>query len=58
MDGPSKPMDPEVILEQVHQWNDGLGVVIHCIAVHTDEVGTYFLKSLAARNGGQFVQRK
>jgi len=58
MDGPSKPMDPDLILEQVRQWNKDLGVVIHCIAVHTDEIGTYFLKSLAARNGGHFVERK
>jgi len=58
MDGPSKPMEPDPILDQVKHWNEGLGVVIHCIAVHTDEVGTYFLKSLASQNGGQFVARK
>lgn len=52
------PMDPDPILEQVVQWNKDLGVVIHTIAVHTDKVGTYFLKQLAAQNKGQFVLRK
>jgi len=54
----ASPMDPDPILAQVAQWNKGLGVVIHTIAVHTDEVGTYFLKQLAAQNKGQFVHRK
>ncbi|MHC4954047.1 MAG: HEAT repeat domain-containing protein [Planctomycetota bacterium] len=58
MDGPSKPMEPDPIIEQVNAWNKDLGVVIHCIAVHTDEIGTYFLKQLASQNGGQFVARK
>jgi len=58
MDGPSKPMEPDLIIEQVRQWNEELGIVIHCIAVHTDEIGTYFLKTLASQNGGTFVERK
>jgi len=57
MDKPA-PMDPDPILEQVRGWNKDLGVVIHCIAVHTDVVGTDFLKRLAAQNNGQFVLRK
>ena len=56
-DGP-KPMDPEIILDQVRQWNKDAGIVIHTIAVDTDAVGTYFLKQLAAQNGGTFVERK
>ena len=54
----AKPMLPDPILEQVVQWNKETGVVIHTIAVHTTEVGTYFLKQLAAQNGGHFVERK
>jgi hypothetical protein len=54
----AKPMPPDPILEQVAQWNKDLGVVIHTIAVHTDDVGTYFLKQLAAQNHGHFVERK
>ncbi|MHC4938324.1 MAG: HEAT repeat domain-containing protein [Planctomycetota bacterium] len=54
----AKPMDPDPILDQVRQWNKDLGVVIHTIAVHTDDVGTYFLKQLASQNHGHFVERK
>ena len=54
----AKPMPPDPILEQVAQWNKDLGVVIHTIAVHTDDVGTYFLKQLASQNHGHFVERK
>lgn len=54
----AQPMPPDPILEQVAQWNKDLGVVIHTIAVHTDDLGTYFLKQLAAQNHGQFVERK
>lgn len=54
----AQPMDPEVILEAVRQWNRDAGIVIHTIAVDTEAVGTYFLKSLAAQNGGQFVERR
>jgi len=53
-----KPMDPGIILEKVREWNRDAGIVIHCIAVHCDEVGTYFLRSLAEQNGGVFVERK
>ncbi len=53
-----KSMDPEIILEKVREWNRDAGIVIHCIAVHCDEVGTHFLRSLAAQNGGVFVERK
>jgi len=53
-----KPMDPEIILESVRQWNRDAGIVIHTIAVDTEEVGTYFLKQLAAQNHGVFVERK
>ena len=54
----AEPMPPDPILEQVAQWNKDLGVVIHTIAVHTDDIGTYFLKQLAAQNHGHFVERK
>ena len=53
-----KLMDPEVILNQVKQWNKDAGVTIHTIAVHTTPAGTYFLKQLAAQNGGMFRERK
>ena len=53
-----EPMDPDKILESVRQWNKDTGIVIHTIAVHTNEVGTYFLQRLAAQNGGIFVERK
>ncbi|MHC4548539.1 MAG: HEAT repeat domain-containing protein [Planctomycetota bacterium] len=53
-----KPMDPEVILESVRQWNRDAGIVIHTVAVHTEAAGSYFLKELAAQNGGKFVERK
>jgi hypothetical protein len=54
----AQPMDPEIILEAVRQWNRDAGIVIHTIAVDTEAVGTYFLKQLAAQNGGQFVERR
>lgn len=54
----TKPMDPEIILTKVREWNKDTGIVIHTIAVDTEEVGTYFLKQLAAQNGGQFVERR
>jgi len=54
----AQPMEPDPILEQVRQWNKEFGIVIHTVAVHTDEIGTYFLKQLAAQNGGHFVERK
>ena len=57
MDKP-QPMEADPILEQVRGWNKDLGVVIHCIAVHTDVIGTEFLKKLAAQNNGQFVVRE
>ncbi len=53
-----KPMEPDPILEQVREWNKDKSVVIHAIAVDTEEVGTYFLKQLAGQNGGVFVERK
>jgi len=53
-----QPMDPDEILDQVDEWNKRAGVKIHTIAVDTDENGTYFLKQLAARNGGMFVERR
>ncbi len=52
-----KPMDPEIILDNVRGWNNDLNVVIHTVAVHTLEAGTYFLKQLAAQNGGEFRAR-
>ncbi len=54
----AQPMDPEIILEAVRQWNRDAGIVIHTIAVDTEAVGTYFLKTLAAQNGGRFVERR
>ena len=54
----AQPMDPEIILEAVRQWNRDAGIVIHTIAVDTEPIGTYFLKQLAAQNGGQFVERR
>jgi len=54
----AQPMDPEIILEAVRQWNRDAGIVIHAIAVDTEPAGTHFLKQLAAQNGGQFVERK
>ncbi len=57
MDG-AQPMDPEIILEAVRQWNRDAGIVIHAIAVDTEPVGTHFLKQLAAQNGGKFVERR
>jgi hypothetical protein len=54
----AQPMDPEIILEAVRQWNRDAGIIIHTIAVDTEPVGTYFLKTLAAQNGGQFVERR
>jgi len=54
----AKPMDPELILDSVRQWNRDAGIVIHTIAVDTEAVGTYFLKQLAAQNNGQFVERR
>jgi len=57
LEGP-KPMDPEIILDQVRQWNKDAGIVIHTIAVDTLPDGTYFLKQLAAQNHGTFVERK
>ncbi len=54
----AQPMDPEPILESVRQWNRDAKIVIHTIAVDTEEVGTYFLKQLAAQNGGMFVERR
>jgi hypothetical protein len=54
----AQPMDPEIILEAVRQWNRDAGIIIHTIAVDTEPVGTYFLKQLAAQNGGQFVERR
>ncbi|MHC5050861.1 MAG: hypothetical protein ACYTGK_09650, partial [Planctomycetota bacterium] len=54
----AKPMDPEIILDSVRQWNRDAGIVIHTIAVDTEEVGTYFLSQLAAQNGGVFVERR
>jgi len=54
----AKPMDPEIILEAVRQWNRDAGIVIHTIAVDTEAVGTYFLSQLAAQNGGIFVERR
>ena len=54
----AKPMDPDVVLDAVRQWNQDAGIVIHTIAVDTEDVGTYFLKQLAAQNGGVFVERR
>lgn len=52
------PMDPEKVLEAVRTWNQDAGLVIHAIAVDTEDVGTYFLKQIAAQNGGAFVERR
>ena len=52
-----KPMDPEIILDNVRGWNKDLNVVIHTVAVHTLEAGTYFLQQLAAQNNGEFRAR-
>lgn len=49
-------MDPGIIIEAVREWNKDLHVVIHCIAV--DLPDNNFLRTLAAENGGQFVERK
>ena len=51
------PQDVDHI-DLAREWNRDTGVVIHTIAVDTEEVGTYFLKQLAAQNGGQFVERR
>jgi len=52
----AKLMDAEPILEAVRTWNKDLKITIHTIAV--DVVDNYFLRMLAAENGGQFVERK
>ena len=52
------PMEPEKILEAVKGWNQDANVVIHAIAVDTEDVGTFFLKQIAAQNGGVFVERR
>ncbi len=49
-------MDPQIILEAVREWNKDLHVTIHTIAV--DVMDSYFLRTLAAENGGQFAERK
>jgi len=53
-----KIMEPDPILDQVKEWNRDAGIVIHTIAVDTTENGAYFLRTLAAQNGGVFVERK
>ncbi|MFQ5845318.1 MAG: hypothetical protein ACE5JG_10070, partial [Planctomycetota bacterium] len=52
----AKLMDPEIILEAVRGWNKDLRLTIHTIAV--DVMDNYFLRTLAAENGGEFVERK
>ena len=54
----AEPMDPEIILDNVAGWNRDLGLKIHTIAVHTEPLGTYFLRQLAAQNNGIFRERK
>jgi hypothetical protein len=54
----AQAMDPEIILAAVREWNRDSNIVIHTIAVDTEEVGTYFLKQLASQNGGHFVERR
>jgi len=49
-------MDPQIILDAVREWNKDAHVTIHTIAV--DILDNYFLRTLAAENGGQFVERK
>jgi len=49
-------MDPQIILSAVREWNKDLHVTIHTIAV--DLPDNFFLRTLAAENGGQFVERK
>jgi hypothetical protein len=52
----AKVMDPGIILDAVRVWNRHGGIVIHTIAI--DLPDTYFLKTLAAENGGVFVERR
>jgi uncharacterized protein YegL len=52
----AKPMDPNIILEHVREWNARKHVVIHCVGVDMVE-GIEFLKKLAAENGGTYVDR-
>jgi hypothetical protein len=55
LDG-AKLMDPAILLEAVDCWNRDRAIVIHTIAI--DVMDNRFLRELAARNGGQFVERK
>jgi len=52
----AKLMDPQIILQSVRDWNKDLKLTIHTIAV--DLMDSYFLRTLAAENHGQFVERK
>lgn len=52
----AKLMDPQIILAAVREWNKDLQITIHCIAV--DVLDNAFLRTLAAENHGQFVERK
>lgn len=52
----AKLMDPGIILQSVREWNKDLRITIHTIAV--DIMDNYFLRTLAAENRGQFVERK
>jgi len=52
----AKLMDPEIILAAVREWNKDLHVTIHAIAI--DLPDNYFLRTLAAENGGKFVERR
>ena len=52
----AKLMDPERILEHVQAWNRHGRIVVNCIAV-SDVEDLDFLRVLAERNGGEFVDR-
>lgn len=51
----AQDMDPEEILQHVREWNAQKQVVIHCVGVDNVVKGIWFLKKLAAENGGTYV---
>jgi Mg-chelatase subunit ChlD len=56
----SKPMDPEIILKAVKEWNQLRKVVIHAIAIDPQISGKAFIRfmrDLARQNGGQYTER-
>jgi hypothetical protein len=52
----SKPMDYNIVLEHVREWNSQKKVVINCIAIDM-QPGNTFMEKLAKENGGVFVDR-